>query len=206
MIALWIAATGCTDKPKHTLPAQTTRLLPEPDLQERLAYQKTRIDTLFGSSTGKMRVLVKLAGKEEPVEVAQDQSPEGVQTTFTLLADPAGKVLRISEFRASESGDWSVTYSHYFDADGNTFAHERRVSALNTFCPGEPNPSDRLSTETIVRLYSSAHQLLDSTYRLADDRNRELTGKDCRQEAESDLLVFSSIDQYTKGKRINTGR
>ncbi len=206
ILVFWIVGVGCTNKPKSTLRAETARLLPEPDLKERLVYQKTLIDTLFSSSKGKMRVLVKRAGKKEPVQAVQEQRPEGIENTFMLLTDSTGKVLRISEFPATESGDWSVMYSHYFDAAGNTFAHERRVSALNTFCPGEPNQSNRLSTETIVRLYNSAHQLLDSTYRLTDDRNQELTGKKCRQEVESDRLVYSSIDLYTNSKGINTGR
>jgi hypothetical protein len=206
LIALLIIATSCTTNSKSALSEETSRLSPEPDLKERLLYEKTLTDTVFSRSNDKVEVLVKLVGREKLVKVDNKHQPEDIAVTFHLLFDTPGRITRISESPYSESGDWRIMYSHYFDSNGNTFAHERSVTAFNTFCPDEPANLDRLSTETIVRLFNPAHQLIDSTYQLADEENKDLTGRKCQQQVQSDLTVFDNIEEYKKNKGINIGR
>ncbi len=201
-----VVTTSCTTNSKTTLSEETSRLLPEPDLKERLLYKKTLSDTLFDRNKTKVVVLAKLVGKEKLVRVENEQWPEGVEVSFHLLSDTTGRIIRISEHPNTESGDLRIMYSHYFDSDGDTYAHERSVTAFQTFCPYEPDNPDQLTTETIVRLYNSAHQLIDSTYQLVDEENKDLTARKCRQQAQSDLSVFGNIEKYKAHKGINIGR
>jgi hypothetical protein len=126
--------SACNSNDHRTSSSSTNRLLPEPDIIERLKYQKTTIDTLFNHSKDKLIVLVKLVDKDEPIQIINGKFPDNVESTFNLLKDSLGQIISASEFPFSESGDWNIIYTHYFDKTGKTFAFERQTNFFNSVC------------------------------------------------------------------------
>ena len=192
------SACNSTDSRKNS--NSTSRLLPEPDIRERLKYQKATIDTLFNRRKEKIEVLVKLVDNDELVKVSNGNFPKNVETTFNIIKDNLGQVITISEFPFSESGDWNIILTHYFDKDGKTFAFERQTNFFNSIC------TDGVAYETKTEFYNSAFQLIDKDYRLVDEKNNNLQKDSCQFPYDYDYKVLADIDNYIRTKKIKNGR
>jgi hypothetical protein len=169
----------------------------------RLQEQKAYIDTLFRQNREKVRVLIKTSGSDSLTEVLDANWPEDLVSVFNIFADSSGRIVRISELPQSESGDWSIMYSHYFDKTGKTFAYERRIKTFNNFCPGDEE-FDQLTDERIIKLYTTSHALVDSTYKMTDEKEQDITSKKCQQEVESNDKIYWDLKEYSVKKGINT--
>ena len=115
-------------------PNFSSRHFSEQDIFEKLKYQKATIDSLFNHNKDKLLIFVKLADKDELEQITNGKFPENVETTFNILKDSFGKVITVSEFPFSESGDWNIILTLYFDKDGKTFAFERQTNFFNSIC------------------------------------------------------------------------
>jgi hypothetical protein len=178
----------------------TSRLLPEPDILERLKYQKGIIDTQFNRSKEKLIVMVKLAGSDELAMVTNGQFPENVETTFNLLSDSLGQVITASEFPFNKSGDWNIILTHYFDNDGKTFAFERQTNFFNSIC------TNGVAYETRTAFYDGDFQLIAEEYKLVDKENKPLQKDSCQFPYEYDYKVLADIDEYSRKHKIKNGR
>jgi hypothetical protein len=112
----------------------TSSLQHKPDIIERLKYEKNEIDTLFKNGKGKCLTFIKLKENGDPVLLEVDTVPEEAITTYYILKDSLGRVITISELPTSESGDWFIVLTHYFDKEGKTFAFERQANFFNSGC------------------------------------------------------------------------
>jgi hypothetical protein len=171
---------------KHSAPvAQDT------GLTAQLARQKARIDTLYEHSKGELITLVKQAGSKEPVQVFNDSLPDDeVEATYTLFKDSSGKISSISEFPFSQSGDWYIVLTHYFDPRGHTFAFERQTNFFNSGCTGG------IAYETKTEYYDTAFRLVSSRYRLVDEENRPLNKDSCALLYEYEYKVYPQVKKY----------
>ena len=70
--------SACNSNDSRTSSGSTSRLLPEPDILERLKYQRTIIDTLFNQSKDKLIVLARLVDKDELIQIKNGNFPENV--------------------------------------------------------------------------------------------------------------------------------
>lgn len=180
--------------------SSTSRLVSEPDILERLKYQKTIIDTLFNQRKDKLIVLAKLADKDEPIQIKNGNFPDNVETTFNILKDSLGRVITASEFPFSESGDWNIILTHYFDKDGKTFAFERQTNFFNSIC------TDGVAYETQTEFYDSDFQLIDKMYKLVDEKNKTLQKDSCQFPYDYEYKVSADIDKYLQTNRIKNSR
>lgn len=192
------SACNSTDSSKNS--NSTSGLLPKPDIRERLKYQKATIDTLFNRRKEKIEVLAKLVDTDELVKVSNGNFPENIETTFNIIKDSLGQVITISEFPFSESGDWNIILTHYFDKDGKTFAFERQTNFFNSIC------TDGVAYETKTEFYNSDFQLIDKVYRLVDEKNNNLQKESCQFPYDYDYKVLVDIDNYIRTKKIKNGR
>ena len=190
--------SACNSSDNKTI--STSRLLPEPDIVERLKYQKTIIDTLFRHSTDKLIVLARLTDIDEPITIKNGSFPDNVETSYNILKDSLGHIVTISEFPFSESGDWSITFTHYFDNDGKTFAFERQTNFFNSIC------TDGVAYETQTEFFNSDFQLIDKTYKLVDKENRTLQKDSCQFPYDYEYKISTDIDKYLKTNKIKTNR
>ncbi len=180
--------------------SSTSRLLPEPNILERLKYQKTTIDTLFKHSKDKLIVLAKLVDKDELIQINNGNFPDNVETTFNILKDSLGQIITASEFPFSESGDWNIILTHYFDKDGKTFAFERQTNFFNSIC------TDGVAYETQTEFYNSDFQLIDKMFKLVDQKNKTLQKGSCQFPYDYEYKVSADIDKYSLTNRIKNSR
>ncbi|NHN26001.1 hypothetical protein FIA58_009975 [Flavobacterium jejuense] len=191
---------SCNSNNSKKSDTSTSRLLPEPDVLERLNYQKTSIDTLFKYSEDKLLVLAKLIDKNEIVQIKNGNFPENVEVTFNILKDSLGQIISASEFPFSESGDWNITLTHYFDKDGKTFAFERQTNFFNSIC------TDGVAYETKTEFYNSDFQLIDKMYKLVDQNNNSLQKDSCQFPYDYEYKILADIDNYLNTNSIKNSK
>ena len=178
----------------------TSRLLPEPDIIERLKYEKTEIDTLFKKGKGECLTFIKLTETGQPVLIKTDTLPEDAITTYYILKDSLSKVITISELPTSRSGDWFIVYTHYFDKTGKTFAFERQTNFFNSNC------TDGVAYETKTEFYNSDFKIIDKFYKLVDEKNKPLNKDSCSHFYDYKYNVSPNVDNYLKSNKIKTSR
>lgn len=190
--------SACNSNDSRT--SSTSQLLPEPDILERLKNQKTIIDTLFNHSKDKLVVLAKLVDKDEPIQIKNGNIPGNVETTFNILKDSLGEIITASEFPFSESGDWNIILTHYFDKDGKTFAFERQTNFFNSIC------TDGVAYETQTEFYNSDFQVIEKMYKLVDDKRKALQKDSCQFSYDYGYKVSADIDKYLLTNRIRNSK
>lgn len=178
--------------------SSSSRLFPEQDILERLKYQKATVDTLFNHNKDKLLIFVKLADKDELEQITNGKLPENVVITFNILKDSFGNVITVSEFPFSESGDWNIILTHYFDKDGKTFAFERQTNFFNSIC------TDGVAYETKTEFYNIDFQIIDKEYKLVDRQNKPLRKDSCQFPYDKDYKVSRDIDNYLRLKKLKT--
>jgi hypothetical protein len=176
--------------------SSTSRLLPEPDIIEKLKYEKSEIDTLFKNGKGECLTFLKLTENGQSFLLETDTIPEEAITTYYILKDSLGKVITISELPTSESGDWFIVYTHYFDKTGKTFAFERQTNFFNSNC------TDGIAYETKTELYNSDFKIINKTYNLVDEKNNPLNKDSCSLLYDYKYCVSPNIDYYLKTNKI----
>ena len=127
-------------------------------------------------------------------------SLDNVETTFNILKDSLGQIITASEFPFSESGDWNIILTHYFDKDGKTFAFERQTNFFNSMC------TDGVAFETQTEFYNSDFQLIDRMYKLVDEKNKILQKDSCQFPYNYEYKVSADIDKYLLTNRIKNSR
>lgn len=178
----------------------TSTSIPEPDLLERLRHEKNEIDTLFKNSKGECLTFIKLTETGPASLIETDSVPEEAIITYYILKDSLGKVITISELPTSESGDWFIVYTHYFDKAGKTFAFERQTNFFNSNC------TDGVAYETKTKFYNSDFKVIDETYKLVDEKNRKLNKDSCSEFYDYKYNVSANVDNYLKTKKIKISR
>ena len=191
---------ACNSNNSKKSDTSTSRLLPEPDILERLTYQKKSIDTLFNNSNDKLLVLAKLVDKEELIEIKNENFPENVEVTFNILKDSLGQIISATEFPFSESGDWNITLTHYFDKDGKTFAFERQTNFFNSICTAG------VAYETQTEFYDNNFQKIHKMYTLVDEHNKALEKDNCQFPYDYDYKVSVDIDSYLRTNSIKNSK
>jgi hypothetical protein len=190
--------SACNSSVDKTNTSSNSKLLSEPDITERLKYQKSAIDTLFRHKKDKLIVFAKLTNDEKPVAIQSGDFPDKVEISYHILKDSLGHIATISEFPFSESGDWHISFTHYFDKDGKTFAFERQTNFFNSIC------TDGVAFETRTEFYDREFKLIDKTYNLINKENRPLQKDNCQFPYDYEYKISADIDKYLKTNKIKT--
>lgn len=190
----------CNSTDSSTNSSSAARLHPKSDNLEKLRYQKTIIDNLFNHNKDKLIVFAKLVNKDEPIQITNGNFPDNVETTFNILEDSSGQIITVSEFPFSESGDWNIILTHYFDKDGKTFAFERQTNFYNSNC------TDGVAYETKTEFYNNDFQLIDKMYKLVDDNNKNLQKEICQFPYDYEYNVSAGLVKYLQTNMIKYNR
>ena len=170
----------------------TSRLLPEPDILERLTYQKAEIDTLTSRNKTKIINYIQLSESDLPFQI-DSIFEDDYYSEFVLYKDSLGKIISISEIPYSRSGDWFLVLTHYFDKEGKTFAFTKQ---FNTFLC-----LNGIGYETTTEFYNSDFQIIAKKYELIDKDNNPISENDCF-DYNFEYTIFQNIDKYLKNKKI----
>lgn len=145
-------------------------------------------------------VVAKLTDKGEPVLIKNRDFPESVVITYNILKDSSGKIITVSEFPFSESGDWSITLTHYFDKNGRTFAFERQANFFNGIC------TNGAAYETNTEFYNVNFQQLGKVYKLVDEKNNPLAKDSCQFPYDYEYKISKGVEDYLKSNNLGNYR
>jgi len=177
--------------------SRTSRLVPEPDIADRLLYQKVFIDTLFIRNRNNIEVLVKLSNKADLIPLKDTTLPDETETSFNILRDSLRRIVAITESPYSQSGDWFLTLVHYFDKNGQTFAFERQTNFFNSGC------TEGVAYETKTEYYDNDFKLIRRQYKLVDEKGLALNKDSCTFMYDYSYKVFPSVDKLLQVSKIN---
>lgn len=174
---------GC----KQSSSTKTDRvILPEPDIKIRLHGQKSHNDSNRMSSLFKAKVYAKEPSTKTPIEVVDLQWPNAVDEVYNVWYNQNNNIVCIGAYPYSQTGDWDLGFTHYFDTSGATFAFERNTSFYNSLC------TDDLAIEQIVTYY--AHdKLIDSTYVLKDVKGNDLDSDSCEFPYDFPYRIYTNV-------------
>ena len=173
-----------------------SRLVPEPDIAERLQYQKVLIDTLLIRNRNNIEVLVKLTSKTDLIPLKDTTLPDETETSFNILRDSLKRIVAITESPFSQSGDWFLTLIHYFDKNGQTFAFERQTNFFNSGC------TEGVAYETKTEYYDNDFKLIRKEYKLVDEKGVNLNKDSCTFMYDYSYKVFPSVDKHLQVSKI----
>jgi hypothetical protein len=192
-----ISACNSSDRSQAT---STSRLVPEPDIVERLQYQKAIVDTLFIHNRDNIEVLVKYTNKTNLIPFQDSILPDDTETSFNILRNNSKHIIAITESPYSQSGDWFLTLTHYFDDNGQTFAFERQTNFFNSGC------TDGVAYETKTEYYDNEFKLVGRNYKLVDENGKDLAKDSCEFMYEYDYKVLQNVKEYLQVNKIKNGR
>lgn len=173
-------------------------LIPEPDIKERLKYDKAIIDTLFNHKLNNIEVWVKEIGVKNPYQISNQIYPDNVEVTYKILKDSLGKVKIIYEFPYSKSGDWDISYCLYFDKNEKVFAFESQT-ILNSSC------SNSIAYESKTEFYDSDFKIIDRSYILLDE-NKNILQKDSCYLYKFKYNIASDLNEYLNQNKLKNSR
>ncbi|TGE25548.1 hypothetical protein E5K00_10280 [Hymenobacter aquaticus] len=165
-------------------------LTPEVLVQRRIAADK-----YASSNKSSLTYYAKQPTRLLPL-AGNSTVPDGTETVFTIVRNKQNKILLITETPTSQSGDWHIEYSQYFDDKGNRFAFKRSASFFNSGCtPG-------VAHETRVRYYDPSYKSVKSTYTLTDERNKPLTKGKCTFPYNYSYTLSNTVSDYLKRNKL----
>lgn len=191
---------SCNSTSSKTTSNTALQSLPNQDQLNGLKNKKRNIDTLFAQNTDKLIALVKLVDREELTIIHNGNFPENVETTYNILKDSLGHIITVSEFPFSESGDWDITFTHYFEETGKTFAFERKTNFFNSVC------TDGVAFETKTEFYNSNFKSIEKTYKLVNEKKQDLRDKNCELPYDRKHEISAYLYKYLEKNKIKNSR
>lgn len=186
MVFSLAACSGSNGKRVTQSPDQTEKA--DTSIQTAKA-QKALTDSFISQHRDRIAVWVKTTGSEQLQEVQNEQWPEEIEVTYNLVKDTAGRLLAVLESPYSQSGDWYLVYTHYFDQEGRTFAFTRQTNFFNSGC------TEGAAYETITEYYNPAFQLLAREYVLVDENDQPLDKGRCSFPYDAPYTVQATREQ-----------
>jgi hypothetical protein len=162
---------------------------------ESLKERKAQIDTLFKYNLNDLEVYAIINGEETPKRIIDESIPENTIKAFELLVDSTGQLRSVSEYPLSISGDWYLSFIHYFDKEGKTFAFERQTNFFNSSC-------SEIAFETITLYYNTDFTRIDSTYKLVDENEIQLNKDSCDFPYQFEYSVEKNISNLLRREKI----
>jgi hypothetical protein len=161
-----------------------------------LQKRKELIDQLPSKDTSTLFVFVKMTDKNKPVRIFNGKFPEdSIEYTYNVLTEK-GKVIMIMSSPYSESGDWDVDITHYFDADGRTFAYEKIANAFVL-------PDDGVAYETTTNYFNPQFKNIKHIYKLIDKNKKALDKIYAFDREGFDNKIYPTSSECLKAYNIN---
>lgn len=133
----------------------------------QLKRHKNQISIYSSQHKNSFLVFAKVANKQELVKVVNEKWPDDTECAYNILKNDDGKIIMILSSPVSESGDWYLKCTHYFNNDGNTFIYEIKANAFAL-------PDDEVAYETTTDYFGADFKLLKHNYKLVDKKGKAL--------------------------------
>lgn len=161
---------------------------------ESIKHEKILLDTAIVKGTIEPQIWEKYTDKAELKPFTEGANPteeqlEKLEITFNIFKNKNNKIVAITEYPFSQSGDGFIAKTHYFTEDEKTFAYERHTSFFNSGCAD-------VAYETITYFYKPDFSIADSTYSLTDQDNNQLKKQDCQMLYDEPIKVEPDLKTY----------
>ncbi len=126
---------SCSTKQKNERQSKESRIVPEPDLLDRLKYLKSEVDNLFIPENKRILTYLKIENSKNLIQIHKNDSIlDDIETTFEILKDTIGNFIAIKEIPESKSGNSYLEYIHYFDKYNKTFCFAKKCNSFFNKC------------------------------------------------------------------------
>ena len=159
---------------------------------ESILTEVKRIEEFISANEDKVELMATTRGSQKPMKVVNGEWPDMVNTSINILRRPNGQIYYYAEYPMSESGDWFIGYSHYFDKEGNVVAFKRIANFFNAEC------TDEVAIEKSVYTFDNKHNLTSKTYSLTDSNGIDLSQKLCWFNYDYDYTIGQTISDVEK--------
>jgi len=168
-----------------------------------LQKQKKALDKRnISYKTKGVTVWVKLYDKSKLLRIRNDKWPdqEKIEYTYNVVKDATGNIVMVMAYPTSQSGDWDIGYTHYFDISGKVIAFERFTGFFNSGCAG----TDEAAHERIVNYYNNNFKLIHKTYKLTNSKGKKLVKSKCDFPYNfKDYKIYPDVAKCLAGYHIN---
>jgi hypothetical protein len=167
-------------------------------LVARLKLRRLAVDSLAVRDSQSILSFAHLPGDTiAPVHSAAEW-PESTDVSYWVFKDAAGRAIVAYESPHSESGDWFLLTTHYFDSTGSTVIVERHASFFNG-CWDEKGDSMMGIRETLTSYYDPKHRLAGREFvRTAFDTAIPAPTGNCNTMFQEPFPVYHTWQDLTK--------
>ena len=162
-----------------------------------LKKQKAIIDSRLLHDQKSIIAFAKVPHKKELIKVKNNKWPDEVEYSYNILKDSANNIIMILQGPFSESGDWDISYIHYFDKAGKTFAFERRTNFFNSEC------TEGAAYEVVSNYYQDNFTKVDQTYKLTNKQGKSLAKSKCNFPYDFKYTIYKNVSECLKAYHIN---
>ena len=110
-----------------------------------------------------------------------------IEFCYAVYSDESAKELVFIEWPYSESGDWFLQNSHYFDSDGKTIAYRQNASFFNSLCSEELH-------EIFTLMFGDSSNIIYQKYELLNDDFQKIDSTGCIFNYSFERNYHSSIE------------
>lgn len=143
---------------------------------DQLKERKSNIDAISVHHQNKALAFAKVAGSNEMILVKDEAWPNNIEYTCNILKSEANQVIMIVYSPFNGNGDEDLSYTHYFDEQGKTFAFEKQASFTNSNC----NVAHTGTIYETTSSYFDPHfKVITRGYELTDAKGKTLAGSNC---------------------------
>lgn len=160
----------------------------------RETQERVRIDALGKRRPESTVLAYALPGGRVVLERDSTDLPDSAVVDYAILRDSVARIRFVSASPLSESGDWLITETHYFDAMGSTIIMERFASFFNG-CTMEATDSTIGVKEKATSYFDPQHRLIRRTFvRTRFDERTPAPLENCNHAFQDFYQIYPSWD------------
>lgn len=184
-LLLCYCIAACTSQHKPVdFNTNSSRLLPEPDLKERLVNQKKLWDDLRNFKT-----FYRLYNTTILLDITDSTlQPDNIKSVYTIYKDSMGNIKKIMVAPYDIDGHSLNNNTHYFDNEGQTFAFENHTA-------------DFFGSTTSIAFYNKSFEIIaleKTAYTVLNDSTsyEKFDIKDFHYKVASDFENYQKMEDF----------
>lgn len=162
----------------------------------KLKNKRAAVDQFIIKHDKALIILVKVPGKTKLIKVINENWPDEIEYTYNILKDTTGRIILVSQIPFSQSGDWFITYTHYFDEKGNTYAFRKQTNIFDSDVKGG------VIYETLLKYYDVNFSILKKNYTLQDKSGKTIKNNGHVDIYQYKYATYKNLDACLKGYNI----
>jgi hypothetical protein len=162
---------------------------------------RAALDSQMQAAPGQVILVAGLADSTITRVTTPDKWPDSTVVSYDIFADHAGYVRLAYESPYSQSGDWSLVISHYFDTRGLTFLVERQMSFFNG-CWNDSTANMIPVRETSTTYFDSTGRLISREFVRTTFDDKPAPTEGCNTTMRTPYAVYLSWDSLAACRRL----